>query len=175
MPNRQALENTMAMPQVTALTPRCAEPALPGTWKLAAGRAITLEPRDPGVLKVAHGRLWITFEGPHAGRLNESGDHIMAVGEQLRLQPGQRVVAEAWNDKCPAYFSWDPLPAAKAVRRVRVGDVMQPLSDLRLALVFGGHAVARLASGLVGIAWQSTFGPRETVEECACRNHGAMT
>src|SRR5438128_760431 len=46
----------MQIPQVTALTPRCAEPALPGTWKLAAGRAITLEPRDPGLLKVAHGR-----------------------------------------------------------------------------------------------------------------------
>ena len=165
----------MALPQVTALTPRCAEPALPGTWKLAAGRAITLEPRDPGVLKVAHGRLWVTFEGPHAGRLNQSGDHVMAVGEQLRLQPGQRVVAEAWNDKCPAYFSWDPLPAAKPVRRARVADVMQPLSDLRLALVFGGHAVARLASGLAAVVWQSVFGPRETFEENACRRHGAMS
>ena len=165
----------MAMPQVTALTPRCAEPALPGTWKLAAGRAITLEPRDTGVLKVAHGRLWVTFEGPHHGRLNESGDHVLAVGEQLRLQPGQRVVVEGWNEKCPAYFSWDPLPAAQAVRRARVADVMQPLADLRLALVFGAHAVARLASGVVAIAWQSVFGPRETFEERACRRHGAMS
>src|SRR5438105_10230393 len=143
MPNRQALENPMALLQVTALTP-CREPALPGTWKLAAGRAITLEPRDPGVLKVAHGRLWLTLEGPHPGRLDESGDRIMAVGEQLRLKPGQRVVVEAWNDRCPAYFSWDPLPAAAPARRIRTADVMQPLADLRLALVFGGHAVARL-------------------------------
>lgn len=165
----------MATPQVTSLTPRCAEPALPGTWKLAAGRAITLEPRDAGTLKIAHGRLWVTFEGPHHGRLNESGDHIMAVGEQMRLQPGQRVVLEPWNDHCPAYFSWDPAPVAQAVRRTRMTDVMQPLADLRLAVVFGGHAIARVVSGLASIAWQSVFGPRETFEERACRRHGAMS
>ena len=165
----------MATPQVTALTPRCAEPALPGTWKLVAGRAITLEPRDPGVLKVAHGRLWLTLEGPHHGRLNESGDHILAVGEELRLQPGQRVVLEAWNAGNAAYFSWDPVPAEQAVRRTRRADLLQPLADLRLAFVFGGHAVARLASGLALIAWQSVFGARETFEERACRRQGAMS
>src|SRR5213595_3673535 len=142
------MENPMAMPQLTALTPRCAEPALPGTWKLAAGRAITLEPRDSGVLKVAHGRLWVTFEGPHHGRLNESGDHVMGVGEQLRLLPGQRIVVEPWNEGGPAYFSWDPLPEVKTVRRMRLEEMVQPLADLRLALVFGGHAAARLVSGL---------------------------
>jgi hypothetical protein len=175
MPKRQSLENPMATPQVTALTPRCAEPALPGTWKLAPGRAITLEPRDVGILKVAHGRLWVTFEGPHRGRLNESGDHFLAVGEQIRLEPGQRLVVEAWNEHCPAYFSWDPVPAQQVARRTRVADVMQPLSDLRLALVFGGHAVARLVSGLAAIAWQSVFGRRETFEERACTRHGAMS
>lgn len=165
----------MATPQVTSLTPRCAEPALPGTWKLAAGRAITLEPRDAGILKIAHGRLWVTFEGPHHGRLNESGDLILAVGEQMRLQPGQRVVLEPWNDHCPAYFSWDPVPVAKTVRRARMADVMQPLADLRLAIVFGGHAVARVVSGLGSIAWQLVFGRRETFEERTCTRHGAMS
>jgi hypothetical protein len=165
----------MTMPPVTALTPRCAEPALPGTWKLAAGKAITLEPRDSGVLKVAHGRLWVTLEGPHPGHLNESGDHVMGVGEQLRLKPGQRVVLEPWNEGCPSYFSWDPAPEAVRVRRMRLEDIVQPMADLRLALVFGGHAVARLATGLVTMAWQSVFGPRETFEERACRRHGAMS
>jgi hypothetical protein len=169
------MENPMAMPPITALTPRCAEPALPGTWKLAAGKAITLEPRDSGILKIAHGRLWVTFEGPHHGRLNESGDHVMGVGEQLQLKPGQRIVLEPWNEGCPAYFSWDPTPAARSVRRMRVEDIVQPLADLRLALVFGGHAVARLATSLVTMAWQSVFGPRESFEEQACRRHGAMS
>lgn len=165
----------MATPQVTSLTPRCAEPALPGTWKLAAGRAITLEPRDAGILKIAHGRLWVTLEGPHHGRLNESGDHIMGVGEQMRLRAGQRVVLEPWSGQCPAYFSWDPVRVAKPVRRTRMVDVVQPLADLRLAIVFGGHAIGRLASGLAAMAWQSVFGRRETFEERACRRHGAMS
>ena len=165
----------MAMHPVTALTPRCAEPALPGTWKLAPGKAITLEPRDSGILKVAHGRLWVTREGPHTGHLNESGDQILGVGEQLQLKPGQRVVVEPWNEGCPSYFSWDPLLAAAPARRMRVEDVVQPLADLRLALVFGGHAATRLVTGLATMAWQSVFGPRETFEERACRRHGAMS
>jgi len=37
--------------------------ALPGTWKLGAGRAITLAPREDAILRVAHGALWVTFEG----------------------------------------------------------------------------------------------------------------
>jgi hypothetical protein len=174
MPKRQSLEKPMATPQVTALTPRCAEPALPGTWKLVAGRAITLEPRNAGMLKVAHGRLWLTLEGPHHGRLNESGDHILAVGEQIRLQPGQRVVLEAWNEGKASYFSWDPVLAAQPAR-TRSADLLQPLADLRLAFVFGGHAAVRLASGLAHIAWQSVFGARETFEERACRREGVMS
>lgn len=165
----------MAIPQVTALTPPCAEPALPGTWKLAAGRAITLEPRHAGFLKVAHGRLWTTFEGPHAGPPNDTGDDVMGTGEQIRIAPGQRVVVEAWNDGCPSYFSWDPVPVAVVVRRVSLAEATKPLADLRLALVYGGHAVARLASGLVRIGWQAVFGPRASLEERVCTRHGAAT
>lgn len=165
----------MAPLQVHALAPRCCEPALPGTWKLAAGRAITLEPREAGVLKVAHGQLWVTLEGPHAGRLNDSGDHFLAVGEQMRLKPGQRAVVESASQDCPAYFSWDPVPAAANAAPVRLADVLQPLADLRLAIVFGGHAAARLVTGLAAIGWQTAFGSRETFEEKACRRHGALS
>ena len=164
----------MQIPQALAFTPRCAEPTLPGTWKLAAGRAITLEPREPGLLKVAHGRLWVTFEGPHAGRLNESGDFFMGSGEQVRIAPGQRMVVESSNEGCPAYFSWDPLPVAEPVQRT-LADALQPLSDLRLALVFGAHAVARLVTSIGQIAWQSAVGPRVSHEERVCTRHGAMS
>jgi hypothetical protein len=174
MPKRHQPETAMQTPQVIALTPACAEPTLPGTWKLAPGRAITLEPREAGILKVAHGRLWVTFEGPHAGRRNESGDHFMGTGEQVRIAPGQRMVVEAWNEGCPAYFSWDPVPVPQPVRRT-FADVVQPLSDLRLALVFGGHAVARLVTGLAHVGWQSIAGPRVSHEEHVCTRHGAAT
>jgi hypothetical protein len=84
------------------------------------------------------------------------------------------MVVESWNEGCPAYFSWDPLPAPVPVRRT-LADIAQPLSDLRLALVFGAHAVARLVTGLGQMVWQSAFGPRISHEERVCTRHGAMT
>jgi hypothetical protein len=156
-------------------------PALPGTWKLAAGRAITLEPREPGTLKVAHGQLWATYDGPHAGALNDLGDHVIGVGERLRIRPGQRVVVEAANGGQPAYFSWDPLP--QPVRAPSFDRLVQPLADLRLALVFGAGAAGRLLAGAAGLAWELVAGRgRETLADCArnaqsraCRAHGAMS
>jgi hypothetical protein len=156
-------------------------PALPGTWKLAVGRAITLEPREAGTLKVAHGQVWATYDGPHRGALNDLGDHIVGVGEQLRLRPGQRLVVEAANGGQPAYFSWDPLP--QPVAAPRLARLVQPLADLRLALALGAGAAGRLVAGLAGLAWDLVAGRgRETLADCAlnaqsraCRAHGAMS
>ncbi len=125
---------------------------LPGTWKLAAGRAITLQPREVGVLKVAHGRLWVTFDGPHQGPRNDLGDHILGAGAKVRLHAGQRVVAEAWNGGCPAYFSWDPLTAPSPNVPTRQAMVLQPLADLRRAAAMGVGAAARLAAGVARLA-----------------------
>jgi hypothetical protein len=158
-----------------------ASPALPGTWKLAAGRAITLRPREPGILRVAHGQLWVTFDGPHRGPRNDLGDHFIGVGQQLQLRVGQRLVVEAWNDGAPAYFSWDPLPARSEAPRLVA--VVQPLEDLRLAWSFGADAAARLVTGLARLAWDALAGrSRESSAECAfnaqsraCRAQGAMS
>jgi hypothetical protein len=170
-------------PQTTPTQALSSAPALPGTWKLAGGRAITLQPREPGVLRVAHGQLWATFDGPHGGPLNDLGDHIVGVGEQLLLRGGQRLVVEAWNSRAAAYFSWDPLPVRAQSAALRLAAVIQPLADLRLALVLGAGATARLATGLAGLAWDLLSGRRrETLAECAlnaqssaCRAHGAMS
>jgi hypothetical protein len=156
---------------------------LPGTWKLAAGRAITLQPREAGMLRVAHGQLWATFDGPHQGALNDSGDHILSVGAQVRVKAGQRLVVEAWNAQAPAYFSWDPIVEVAPVARPRIEQVVQPLSDLRLALVFGGRAAGRLVAGLAGLAWGLVAGRRtDGFADCAfkadaraCRAQGAIS
>jgi hypothetical protein len=171
-----ALQTLTQMQQSLSIT-------LPGTWKLASGRAITLQPREPGILRVAHGQMWATFDGPHAGPLNDLGDHVVGVGGQLRLDAGQRLVVEAWNTASPAYFSWDPLPARVRIAAPRFARVMQPLSELRLALALGGGAVARLAAGLAGLAWDLVAGrERESRADCAmgakgrpCGAHGAMS
>ena len=61
------------------------------------------------------------------------------------------------------------------VHRMTFAEVVQPVSDLRLALVFGAHAVVRLVAGVVQVARQALSGPRVTAEERACTRHGAMT
>jgi hypothetical protein len=157
--------------------------ALPGTWKLAAGRAITFQPREAGILRVAHGQMWATFDGPHGGPLNDLGDHVIGTGGELRVRAGQRLVVEAWDAKTPAYFSWDPLPARVPVTAPRLAQVLQPLSDLRLALALGAGAVGRLAAGLAGLVWDLVAGRgRAGLADCsfnaearACRAHGAMS
>jgi hypothetical protein len=156
--------------------------ALPGTWKLAAGRAITLQPREAGLVRVAHGQLWATYDGPHIGALNDSGDHVLGAGAQLRVAAGQRLVVEAWNGEAPAYFSWDPLVQRAAVPRPRLEAVVQPLSDLRLALVFGGRAAVRLVAALAALGWGLVAGRRGDFVDCAfnadaraCRAQGAIS
>ncbi len=132
-------------------------PVLPGTWKLGAGRAITLHPREDAVLKIAHGRVWVTFDIPHRGHGNELGDHFLSAGEEVTVQAGQRAVIEPFGRSAQetAYFSWDALPAAvrspvRAVSRWQLA-VVQPMVDLRLALAMAGGAVVRLGFGLVGV------------------------
>src|SRR4051812_48802763 len=120
--------------QVEVFASRFEAPRLPGTWKLPAGRALTLQPREGGRLKVAHGQLWATYDGPHRGPLNDLGDRIVGAGEELQLRAGQRLVIEPWNGDSPAYFSWDPALAERSMRAPNFAGVVQPLADLRLAL-----------------------------------------
>jgi hypothetical protein len=81
-------------------------PPLPGTWKLAPGRAMTLQPREEGLLCVVSGRIWLTCDGPHEGALNDLGDHVLDSGAQIRLRAGKRWVIEAWTGGAPAHFNW---------------------------------------------------------------------
>src|SRR5687767_3030585 len=83
--------------------------ALPGTWKLTRGRAITLQPLTNGVLRIAHGRVWATVDGPHGATPFDSGDHVLEVGRSMWVRAGQRVVIEGWSRAGAAYFSWDPV------------------------------------------------------------------
>jgi hypothetical protein len=147
------MENAMAPQTLTPMQQSTI--TLPGTWKLAAGRAMTLEPREAGVLQVAHGRLWATSDGPHSGPLNDLGDRILGTGDRWRLGPGQRLVIEGWNGDSPAYFSWDPLPALVPNAAPGLVQVNQSWSDLRLAVLLGGGAIVRLFAGLAGLVLET--------------------
>ena len=86
-------------------------PALSGHWTLAAGQAISLCPRVAGVLHIRQGRMWATFDGPHSGAGNASGDMVLYAGEQLMVQAHQRVVLESWGlvPAASVDFQWQPL------------------------------------------------------------------
>ena len=147
--------------------------ALPGTWKLARGRAITLRPTTDGILRVAHGRIWATVDGPHGGTPAASGDHVLEVGRSMVLHAGQRVVIEAWQRSGAAYFAWDPIfaTAPAAAPCLRLAGVVQPLADLRMALGLALRALGQLAGGLARLAWDVARGGARPLP--GRRPHGA--
>ena len=126
--------------------------ALPGCWQLAAGRAVTLRPREAGVLRISQGRVWATVDGPHRGLVPNLGDHVLGAGQHLTVRAGQRLVLESWDAAAdtPAWFSWDAEPAAVPGRHRAA--VVQPLGDLRLALGNATGALVRLVTGVAGLA-----------------------
>jgi len=167
--------------------------ALSGCWKLGSGRALTLRPSESGLLRIAHGQVWVTFDNAHLDDGVRGGDHFLGAGEELKLLPGQVLVMESWNTSSasPAYFSWDPLPAASGVAvasptRVALAQralslpwragVAQPLRDLRWALGLSAAASGRLAFGLAGAAGVAVLAllPRFATDFLAGRARSAL-
>ena len=130
---------------------------LPGTWKLARGRAMTLRPATDGILRVASGRLWATKDGPHGRTPDDAGDHMLEAGRSMYVRAGERVVVESWMAGAASYFGWDPvLQAAPVVRRrLNLGAVRQPLADLRMASRLLLRALGALGTGLVQVGCQA--------------------
>lgn len=74
-----------------------------GAWQLEAGQAITLKAARPSVLRVRQGRVWVTRDATdHWG----SEDLVLAPGESMTVDAGQRIVMEPW-DRFGATYTWD--------------------------------------------------------------------
>ena len=132
-----------------------------GCFKLSAGRAMSLTPNVPGELRIAHGRVWLTFGHAADEVAVRAGDYFLDAGDLLHLAPGQQLVMEAYehspdkNALNPVYFSWKPDAAPSKVafpRRAQYTrcDVQQPLRDLGGALHQAAWALGRLAQGVAG-------------------------
>ena len=129
----------------------------PAACLLTAGKAVTLRAKAISVLRIAHGRVWVTVTEVGAysryGRVI-AGDHFLSRGDSLTLLPGQELVMEPFGrgEKTSAQFSWGPpgpvaaTPAA-ATANWRSG-VLQPLLDLRHASGLAARAMGRLFLGL---------------------------
>jgi len=130
----------------------------PGLRRLDAGQAVKLRATTLSVLRIAHGRVWVTLSdaGPFSRVL--AGDHFLSRGESLTLLPGQELVMEPFGrgDMTSARFSWGAPADVTAMAAVapllrpahwRAG-VMQPLLDLRQAGGLAARAMGRLVLGL---------------------------
>lgn len=172
--------------ELQVLDSSAATHALSGCWKLGDGQALRLRPVRPGVLRIAHGRVWLTFDHARHDDGVRGGDHFLGAGDTLKLLPGQALVMESWHtaQHSAAYFSWDPLPATEGMtvstrpagsfasgRQSRAG-VLQPLRDLRLALGLAGSASTRLAAGLVAAPIRALFSlaPRFAMNAATARS-----
>lgn len=178
-----------ARPLVPPLQP-CAQPsvhrrAAAGCWRLAPGRALSLEPRESGVLHIAQGRVWLTG-GPSAQ------DLVLQAGDALAVDVGQHVVLEPWGlpgeRDAPVLFQWDPVAVpphhhrARAARDWELGVVL-PLQELVRALAGAGRAVGtaavqvtaaagRLGAGLAGFALGRVMATAAPGEKEVCMKSG---
>ena len=134
---------------------------VPGFWKLAPGRALSLQPRQAGVLRVAQGQVWVTLDAEHHGAGNELGDYFLHAGEQLAIRPGQHVVLEPFApaQQQAVFFDWTPSPAVVQAHVAQdAGAVTQPLRDLGQALGLVALALLHLGTGLLAYGRQLVSG-----------------
>lgn len=129
-------------------------PRPPGSWKLGARRAMTLAPNGDGLLRVARGNVWATFDGPHLPLGVRGGDLVVEAGETVFIAAGERVVIEAGTPGQDAYFYWDLVPETRAVPVERWRAVLAPWHELQAALVASVAAAGRLvlAIAVAGVA-----------------------
>jgi Protein of unknown function (DUF2917) len=123
--------------------------------RLAGGQAVKLRARRVSVLRIAHGRVWLTVTevGPYSRVV--AGDHFLSRGDSLTLLPGQELVMEPFScgEMTAAQFSWGPIGAAATLKPLAAvpnwrGGVMQPLLDLRHATGLAAAAMSRLVLGV---------------------------
>lgn len=125
------------------------------TQRLSAGQAITLRASELRVLRIAHGRVWVTLTDVGPWSRVPAGDHFLSRGESLTLLPGQALVMESFSaDRAvSARFTWQTpgarisalQPASAATLR---DGIRQPWLDLRHALGLALRAAGRLVHGL---------------------------
>ena len=132
-----------------------------GVWKLAAGHALSLRPRQSGVLRIAHGQAWATLDVLHSGRGNQSGDHLLRAGQEFMVHAGQHLVFETMerSDGSAVFFEWTPQISNAAVGELQGAAVVtQPWHELGQALDMVGGALAHLSQGLLAYARQRMAG-----------------
>lgn len=154
-----------------------------GSWKIAAGEALSLRPPRDARLRAVQGGLWVTWDAPPGWGGLAQGDCFLPAGAVCTLPAGTHVVVEAWNPGALhphagwSHFGWEVLAAElpPPQRRAAWLQVLQPLDDLRAGCVLVAGAVPRLAAGLVrlGLRFATDFVASGARVFCRERGFGA--
>ncbi|MBU1357550.1 MAG: DUF2917 domain-containing protein [Gammaproteobacteria bacterium] len=78
-----------------------------GAWRMGAGQAMSLRASAYSVLRIRQGRVWVTRD---ATAQWGSEDLVLAPGDSLHVDAGERIVMEAWDGN-GATYTWDPASA----------------------------------------------------------------
>jgi hypothetical protein len=81
-----------------------------GAWQLAAGHAMSLKASSPSILRIRQGRVWVTRD---ATANSGSEDIVLAPGESLYVDAGERIVMEPW-DGFGTTYCWDEAQVRQA-------------------------------------------------------------
>lgn len=139
--------------QQPAVNAPVAPSPMPGWWRLAPHRTISLQPKVHSVLRIAQGRVWVTMGALQglAGQA-DSGDVVLHPGDELAVPAGAHLVMESWpvqpghtGEQVRFDFS-EPVAvwAATAPRFER--EVASPARDV-------GHELRVSAGALGRAAW----------------------
>jgi hypothetical protein len=154
-------ERTMSSSHLSNLQVSQCQDTKVGFWKLLPGRALSLQPRQAGLLRVVQGQVWVTLGvSPHGAR-NELGDYFLRAGEQLAISPRQQVVMEPFDhaQEQAAFFDWTPSPVWERTTTAQdPGAVTQPLRELGQALGMVAMALLHLGTGLLAYGRQRLSG-----------------
>jgi hypothetical protein len=151
----------MTAPVANPVLPNLSSDLAATTAPLALGKGKAIAWRAPGagVLRVTSGRLWVTLDVAPRSPLHDMGDHMVALGHDLRLRAGQRVVIEAWpfTGQTLTHVQWMAAPQSCMAQRWQT-SVAEPLRDLGHGLGLVLRASGRLLTGLAGYAGFLTAG-----------------
>ena len=80
--------------------------------KIDAGQAVSLRAEQPSVLRITHGRVWLTLSETSPCSPVLAGDHFLSQGQSLTLLAGQALVMESFPSSASkhpatAHFSWE--------------------------------------------------------------------
>ena len=166
MASQSVLQSQQSVQSVAAIGKAAGSAAATGMWAMEPQEVLSLFPRAPALVRVTHGRIWATLNGPHSGPANAWGDVLLESGQVLQVPAGQRLVLEslAGRGEAAACFDWLPASTLSPWQQA----VGQPLAELRQSLGGATRAAGHLVQGLGRLAWRGATGRGQVSALDAC-------